>query len=90
MTDYWRRSDESDKIYSCNGVSNGCEGGIHTGDASCSTEYDGVLCGSCSTGIHSKIHNSISIYIYIIIWIALLLDMLWKGITHQAENVVSV
>ena len=86
MTDYWRRSDESDKIYSCNGVSNGCEGGIHTGDASCSTGYDGVLCGSCSTGIHS-------IYIiqsFIIIWIALLLDMLWKGITHRAESVVSV
>ena len=60
LTDYWRSSDESDKIYSCNGVSHGCEGGIHTGDASCSTEYDGVLCGSCSTGIHSNIHNSIS------------------------------
>ena len=74
LTDYWRRSDESDKIYSCNGVSNGCEGGIHTGDASCSTGYDGVLCGSCSTGIHS-------IYIFqtiIIIQscIAVLLDML--------------
>jgi len=26
----------------------------------------------------------------IIIWIALLLDMLWKGITHLAESVVSV
>jgi len=59
LTDYWRRSDESDKIYTCNGVSNGCEGGIHTGDASCSTGYDGVLCGSCSAGIHSNIHNSI-------------------------------
>jgi len=52
--DYWRSSDESDKIYSCNGVSNGCEGGIHTGDASCSTGYDGVLCGSCSKGYYSS------------------------------------
>ena len=59
-TDYWRRSDESDKIYTCVGVSKGCEGGIHTGDASCSIGYDGVLCGSCSTGIQSNIHISIN------------------------------
>jgi hypothetical protein len=33
------------------------------------------------------------IYIFqsiLIIWIAALLDMLWKGITHLAESVVSV
>jgi hypothetical protein len=59
LTDYWRRSNESDKIYTCVGVSKGCEGGNQTGDASCSTGYDGVLCGSCSKG-NSNIHISIN------------------------------
>ena len=72
LTDYWRRSMESDKIYSCNGVSNGCEGGTQTGDASCSTGYDGILCGSCSTGIHSNTHNSIK-YNYLICYERVLL-----------------
>jgi len=61
LTDYWRRSDENDEIFSCNGVSNGCEGGIHTGDASCSTGYEGVLCGSCSKGNSKYIFQSIII-----------------------------
>jgi len=50
ISGYWRSSSYSDVIYSCEGVSVGCNGGIKTSDLSCATGYHGTLCGSCREG----------------------------------------
>ena len=46
----WRSSKKTDKIYSCDGVSNGCYGGYEAEDESCRDGYHGPLCGSCKHG----------------------------------------
>jgi hypothetical protein len=51
----WRSSRKTDKIYSCNDVSNGCYGGYEAGDKSCRDGYHGPLCGSCKHGNIIKI-----------------------------------
>lgn len=46
----WRSSRISDMVYNCEGISQGCDGGVLSGDQSCSQGYYGTLCGSCAEG----------------------------------------
>jgi len=49
----WRSSRVSDMVYNCEGISQGCDGGVQSGDQSCREGYHGTLCGSCAEGYYS-------------------------------------
>jgi len=50
----WRSSRVSDMVYNCEGISQGCDGGVQSGDQSCREGYYGTLCGSCAEGKDKK------------------------------------
>jgi len=41
-------------VYNCEGISQGCDGGVQSGDRSCREGYHGTLCGSCAEGKDKK------------------------------------
>lgn len=38
----WRSSRVSDMVYNCEGISQGCDGGVQSGDQSCREGYYGI------------------------------------------------
>ena len=47
----WRLSEHSDSIYTCP-LPAGCKGGLLVGEDSCNYGFEGVLCGTCSSGFY--------------------------------------